>query len=102
MLDSLGYDVLLASAPKEALELLEDQPVSIDVLVTDVIMPEMNGRELAAQLRQNNPDLGCLFISGYPDDVISQRGEVENGLLFLQKPFSRSELASKLRQALGE
>jgi two-component system, cell cycle sensor histidine kinase and response regulator CckA len=70
------------------------------LLVTDVVMPEMNGRELAKQLLSNHPQLKCLFMSGYTADIIARNGMVEGALHFIQKPFSKQSLAAKLREVL--
>ena len=64
-------------------------------------MPEMNGRELAEHLQTRAPDLRCLFMSGYTADVIAHRGILEAGVNFIQKPFSKKELANKVREALS-
>jgi two-component system cell cycle sensor histidine kinase/response regulator CckA len=70
------------------------------LLVTDVVMPDMNGRQLAQQLERLRPGLKCLFMSGYTADVISQHGVLEPGLHFVQKPFSVQALAAAVRHAL--
>lgn len=75
------------------------QPV--DLLVTDVIMPEMNGRQLARQLAVVFPSMKCLFVSGYAADIVSEHGVLDRGVHFLQKPFSREELAGKVKEVLG-
>ncbi|MEW6426518.1 MAG: PAS domain S-box protein [Thermodesulfobacteriota bacterium] len=100
MLEKLGYRVLAASAPAEALRLAIEHPGGIDLLVTDVIMPEMNGRELADRLRALQPGLKCLFMSGYTANVIAHHGVLDPGVNFLQKPVSMRELACKVREAL--
>jgi FixJ family two-component response regulator len=68
--------------------------------MTDVVMPEMNGRDLAAQLTRLYPDLKLLFMSGYTADVIAHHGVLDEGVCFIQKPFSKNDLALKLREAL--
>jgi FixJ family two-component response regulator len=70
------------------------------LLVTDVVMPEMNGRELAERLRSAQPSLKCLFMSGYTADVIAHRGVLEEGVQFMPKPFTLQTLASHVRAAL--
>ena len=70
--------------------------------MTDVVMPEMNGRDLAKSIRDIKPGLKCLFMSGYTADVIAHRGVLDEGVYFLQKPFSMKDLASKVRQALEQ
>jgi PAS domain S-box-containing protein len=100
MLEKLGYTVLTAGTPAEAVRLATEHRGRIDVLVTDVIMPEMNGRELSQRLLALHPELLRLYISGYTADVIADRGISEDGMHFLQKPFSQEGLAAKLREIL--
>ncbi len=102
MLQMLGYRVLPARSPAEALRLAQSHGERIHLLVTDVVMPEMNGRELARQLLAVQPRLACLFVSGYTASVISPHGVLEPGMHFLQKPFSVNELAAKVREALSD
>ncbi len=100
MLEQLGYRVLVAGTPRRAMLLAEEYAGEIDLLLTDVVMPEMNGRELAEQLRERYPELRLLFMSGYTANVIAQHGVLEEGVNFLQKPFSTMTLASGVRAAL--
>jgi two-component system cell cycle sensor histidine kinase/response regulator CckA len=100
MLERLGYTVLSAGTPAEALRQAKVHAGEIQLLVTDVIMPEMNGRELAKLIRDITPGLKCLFTSGYTANLIAHNGVLEEGVNFLQKPFSINDLASKVRQAL--
>ena len=100
MLERLGYTVLAASGPKQALQLAEAHPDTIHLLLTDVIMPDMSGRDLWQQLSALRPDLKCLFMSGYTANVIAHHGVLDEGVHFLQKPFSREALAAKVREAL--
>jgi PAS domain S-box-containing protein len=102
ILRGLGYSVMAARTPGEALRLAAAHAGVIDLLVTDVIMPEMNGRELADQLVAASPGLRCLFVSGYTADVIAHRGILHKGVHFLQKPFSRVDFAAKVREVLSE
>lgn len=101
ILVSLGYTVLTAQTPTAAMQLAETFKEDIYLVITDVIMPEMNGRKLAQQLQTLYPDLKCLFMSGYTANVIAHRGILDEGVRFLQKPFSMSELAVKVKEALG-
>jgi len=100
MLERLGYHVLAASGPGEALRLAEYYAGTIHLLLTDVVMPDMNGRDLAKRLLTFYPDLRLLFMSGYTADVIAHHGVLDEGVLFLQKPFSKAELSLKVREVL--
>ncbi len=100
MLEGLGYRVLTAGTPGEALALAREHPGRIHLLITDVVMPEMNGRELARQLLSIYPDLKRLFMSGYTANVIAHHGVLDPGVNFIQKPFTRQDLAAKVREAL--
>ena len=102
MLTRLGYHVLAASTPSEAIGLAERCAGRIDLLITDVVMPEMNGRELAGRLLVHAPAMRLLFTSGYTADVIAHRGILDEGVQFIQKPFTLQELAAKVRGALEE
>ncbi|HUK35501.1 MAG TPA: PAS domain S-box protein [Vicinamibacterales bacterium] len=100
-LESLGYTVLSASRPDDALDLARTHRGPLHMLVTDVVMPGMNGQTLAERLLLDTPHLKCLFMSGYTDDVIGSGGLLDQGVHFLQKPFSPRALAEKVRQVLG-
>ena len=100
MLESFGYAVLAAGTPEEAVSLAGKNAGEINLLMTDVVMPGMNGRELAKKLEPIIPDLTCLFMSGYTADVIAHRGVLDEGVYFIQKPFSMQTLAGKVREAL--
>ncbi len=102
MLEKLGYTVLLADSPSKALAQMQIHASEILLLITDVVMPEMNGRDLEQALRAAKPDLKCLFISGYTANVIAHHGVLDKDVCFLQKPFSLEDLASKVRQALEQ
>jgi PAS domain S-box-containing protein len=99
-LTSQGYTVLRASGPLEALRLAREHVGELHLLLSDVVMPEMNGRQLAQTLRALFPQLKLLFMSGYTADVIATRGVLDEGVNFIQKPFTRNELATKVREAL--
>jgi nitrogen-specific signal transduction histidine kinase/CheY-like chemotaxis protein len=96
-----GYKVLEAGRGEEALELSELFAGKIDLLVTDVVMPQMNGRELARQLLNQRPQLKVLYISGYADNAVFYPGGLDAGGAFLQKPFTPEALARKVREVLG-
>jgi CheY-like chemotaxis protein len=100
MLESFGYSVVTASTPAEAIRLADEHAGGINLLMTDVVMPGMNGRELAENLLTRYPDISCLFMSGYTADVIAHRGVLDEGVQFIQKPFSMQKLAGKVREAL--
>ena len=100
MLESLEYNVLAAANPKEALQLAKEYEGKIDLLVTDVIMPGMNGRDLAQQIQQQYPGIRILFMSGYTANVIAHHGVLDDNIFFIQKPFSIQELAAKANAAL--
>jgi DNA-binding NtrC family response regulator len=97
-LQNCGYEVLVATRASEALEHVRSKPV--DLLVTDVILPMLNGRQLFEQIRELQPDIGVVFMSGYTDDVIAPHGVLEPGVAFVEKPFSQETLASKAREVL--
>jgi signal transduction histidine kinase/CheY-like chemotaxis protein len=100
-LEDQGYRVLAAGTPAEALRLVqEEQAGEIELLITDVVMPEMNGRVLADKLRTIQPGLKCLFMSGYTADIITDHGVLDEGVYFIQKPFSLNGLASIVRKVL--
>jgi PAS domain S-box-containing protein len=99
MLERMGYTVVTAGSAAEALRIAERR--TIDVLVTDLVMPGMNGRDLAERLLTIRPDLPRIFMSGYPDGTISARYPVETGAYFLAKPFTLNDLATTVRKALG-
>jgi len=101
MLEKLGYRVLTASTPGEAIRLAREHAGEIHLLLTDVIMPEMNGRDLAQELVSLYPGLKSLFMSGYTGNVIAHRGILGDGINFIQKPFLKKTLAAKVREALG-
>jgi CheY-like chemotaxis protein len=96
-LKRLGYTVLAASSGQQALAIFSQQK-NIDLLITDVVMPKMSGRELSQMLSALKPSLKTIHMSGYTDDVIFQGGEL--GTIFLHKPFSLGTLACKVRDAL--
>jgi CheY-like chemotaxis protein len=100
VLEKLGYAVLTASTPGEAIRLAKTYSGEIHLLVTDVVMPEMNGLELEKTLVSIHPGMKHLFMSGYTGDVIAHHGVLDEGAHFIQKPFSIHALATKVREAL--
>ena len=102
ILHGLGYTVLAAGTPAEAIALARQNPGGINLLLTDVIMPQMNGRELAGRLQSLYPDIQCVFMSGYTANVIAHHGVLDEGMHFIQKPFHKSDMAKTVRRALDE
>jgi len=100
MLESLGYRVLAAATPGRALELAAGHSEQIALLVTDVVLPEMNGRDLAAELSSLRQGLRTLFMSGYTGNVLASHGVMDEGVQILSKPFSKEDLAHKVRGLL--
>lgn len=101
ILDHYGYRVLAANRPGEALELARAHKERIDLLVTDVVMPEMNGKQLEHLIAEIHPEIRVLFMSGYTSNVIQQKGILDEGVHFIQKPFSVKGFAEKVRTVLG-
>jgi two-component system, cell cycle sensor histidine kinase and response regulator CckA len=102
MLEQQGYRILTAGTPGEAIRLAEKHAGEIHLLMTDVVMPEMNGRDLAKELLSLYPNLKRLFMSGYTANVIAHHGVLDEGITFIQKPFSIRDLAAKVREALDK
>jgi len=100
VLGELGYKVIMAGGPEEALQLSQSHEGHIDLLITDVIMPKMNGYDLWQKLNEQKP-VRCLFISGYTADIIHRQGKLIGDIHFLQKPFSSDALTDKVREALA-
>jgi two-component system cell cycle sensor histidine kinase/response regulator CckA len=100
VLTEFGYTVLTARHGRDALMLAGDRSVGIDLLVTDVVMPEMSGRELVETLHDRRPDLKVLYISGYTDDEVVQRGISGSEVAFMRKPFAAEELVRRVREVL--
>jgi DNA-binding NtrC family response regulator len=100
ILNDFGYKVLAASSPSKALALAKAHPGEIQLLITDVVMPEMNGRELADQLHRMFPQLKCLYMSGYTADVIAHHGVLDKNIHFIQKPFSMNDFSMQIRKIL--
>ncbi len=102
MLERLGYTVQSTANPFAAVQLAKAYPETIHLLITDVVMPEMNGRDLSSQLIQVHPGLKTLFMSGYTADVIAHHGVLDQGVQFIQKPFSLRDLAKKVREVIEQ
>lgn len=102
MLEKLGYTVQASSGPLKALQMVKASDQKIDLVITDVIMPEMNGRALAEQMYVLDSEIKVLFMSGYTADVIAHRGVLDEGVSFLHKPFTNKGLAVKVREILDQ
>ena len=100
-LEQLGYTVTAYSSPQKAIESCTELD-RIHLLITDVVMPEMNGRDLAQAIVQIHPEIKCLFMSGYTENVIAHHGILDEGLNFISKPFSIKDLSIKIREILDE
>jgi len=100
ILEESGYTVFEARNGSHALEICEQEDCKFDLLMTDVVMPQMGGRELAEKLRSRLPDIKILFTSGYTDDAVVRHGVIEADTNFIQKPFSPDKLAEKIREIL--
>jgi CheY-like chemotaxis protein len=101
MLERQGYSVMTATTPEDALQIAKSFPEKIHLLITDLVMPGMNGRDLAIQIQSTRQDLTCLFMSGYTSNVVIHQGVLDPGVHFIAKPFSLNELARKVREVLG-
>jgi CheY-like chemotaxis protein len=99
-LEAMGYSVLTAALPSEAVAIATASHLSIDLLLTDVVLPEMNGSCLARQIVSIRPHIKVLYVSGYTDNVV--RETLTSGGAFLQKPFARTALSAKLRELLDD
>jgi CheY-like chemotaxis protein len=101
MLEKLGYTVLRANSPASAIDLVREHTSKIHLVLTDVVMPEMNGRDLVLKLLSLDPQLKCLLMSGYTAAAFTHNGLLDGGFYFIQKPFSLPVLATKVREALS-
>lgn len=102
ILEDRGYQVLAARNGDEALEISSSHPGPIDMMITDVVMPRMNGRQIAESINSLRPDIPVLYMSGYTDEAIVHHGVIEPGTNFLEKPFTTEGLASKVRDVLAK
>lgn len=102
ILKSQGYTVIAAPNGAEALSMMDNYNETVGLLLTDVVMPNMNGKELYSRLSETYPELKVLYMSGYTDNVIARRGVLDEGTQFIQKPFSVHSLSTKVREILDE
>jgi CheY-like chemotaxis protein len=97
-----GYTVLPAAQPRDAIEICQTHSGGIDLLLTDVVMPQMSGRELAERTARIRPDMRVLYMSGYTEDAMRGAGMAEPGTAFLRKPFTPAVLTRKIREVLED
>jgi two-component system cell cycle sensor histidine kinase/response regulator CckA len=102
MLKVYGYDILVAANGDEAVDVAQKYPGEIHLVLTDVVLPGMNGKELSERLKALRPKLKVLFTSGYTSEIIARRGVLDYGLAYIAKPFSPDKLAAKVRAVLTE
>ena len=100
LLSEAGYTVHSAGNGREALDLVHRENLSFELLLTDVVMPDMKGPELARVLQAENPDLCVLYASGYTDDALMESGTLERGVDLISKPFTRTDLLKRVRGVL--
>jgi len=101
MLEDLGYEVIVASTGSEALTILGELAYAVDLVITDVVMPGMSGKELADRIHEKDPHMKVLFVSGYTDDVVLRHGIREGEVEFLMKPVAPGRLARRIRRLLA-
>ena len=102
MLEGAGYRVMDADAPDKAIALVESTSGAIDLVLTDMVLPRMNGQELARRIATLKPGIRVVFMSGSLEQVVGHQGNLEPGALFLQKPFTMDALMRTIRRALDE
>lgn len=102
MLQGAGYNVISVERPTDAINLVKTNPARIDLLLTDLVMPEMNGRTLAKQIGELRPELECLYMSGYGEKIVSHHGLMDKNVNFIAKPFTKSELLASIIRILAK
>jgi CheY-like chemotaxis protein len=100
-LSTHGYAVLTAQSPTEAIRVVKEHLSQVHLLLTDVIMPQLNGKDLAEAIAQISPGIRCLFMSGYTADIIAKHGVVDSEMAFIQKPFTTAQLIEQVARVLG-
>jgi len=101
MLNQLGYTVIAATDGKQGIEIAKAHSGRIDLLLTDVVMPNISGRQLVEMVKAIHPETAIVFVSGYTEDTVVHQGVLQPGVEFLSKPFTRESLAVKLREAVA-
>lgn len=101
-LEQIGYQVIPAHNPQSGIALSKNRAIQIDIILTDVVMPGMSGKEMLDQIASIRPGIKSLFMSGYTADLVAKRGVIEEGMHFIQKPFDMSTLSAKIKEALTE
>jgi signal transduction histidine kinase/CheY-like chemotaxis protein len=101
MLQKMGFEVFSVERPSEALNLIKTNPTRLDLLLTDLVMPEMNGRSLAKEIAELRPEIKCLFMSGYGEKIIANHGLMDSNVNFIAKPFTRDELLAAVSKVIG-
>jgi CheY-like chemotaxis protein len=101
MLNQLGYTVIPAADGKQGIEIAKAHSGRIDLLLTDMVMPNMSGRQLAEMVKAIHPETAIVFMSGYTEDTVVHQGVLQPGVEFLSKPFSRESLAGTLREGVA-
>ncbi|WP_136526525.1 hybrid sensor histidine kinase/response regulator [Geomonas ferrireducens] len=101
LLEEMGLKVIQAQAPLQAVEICRDRLSEIDMILTDVVMPDMNGREMVARIKEFAPEVRVLYMSGHTADTVVQRGVMESGMHYIQKPLEMEKLREKIRQVLA-
>ena len=102
MLKKSGYTIIAANNPLKAIQLAQEYTGTIHLLITDVVMPKMSGRDLYSKIYKLQAHTRCLYMSGYTRDIIANQGILDEGVNFIQKPFSRESLALKIREVLNQ
>lgn len=102
ILQSYGYRIIESTTPTESLQIFDRLHSEVDLVITDVVMPEMNGQQLSERLRAIKPEVHVLFVSGYTDDTVVRHGVFKAEKNFIQKPFKRADLAKKIREILDQ
>ena len=102
ILEPLGYKIFTATNSEEALEISRKHEEKIDLLLTDVVMPRINGRELAKILQQERPYMQTILMSGYPADIVAPKGIIESNIHFINKPLTRTTLTNIIQTVLNK